>query len=92
MTYLLTLAGPNLSASLILSLDEACMERGWRLLSAHVDESGLHALVSARVSAAKVAAALAEVSRLRLLGSMEWKASDPPPPPTGRTAFFVAAQ
>ena len=92
MTYQITLAGPNLSAGLILLLDEACMERGWTLLSAHVDVAGLHAVIKARVSAPKVAAAMAQVGRLRLLGSMEWRDSDPPPPRCGRTAFFVAAQ
>ena len=77
---------------LILTLDEACSERKWRLLSAHVDEHGMHAVVRARASASSVAQTLAQIHHLRLLGSLEWKAADKPIPPAGRTAFFVAAQ
>jgi hypothetical protein len=91
VTYDITLAGPQIGASLILALDEACGERRWRLLSAYVDDTGLHAVVRARESARKVAAALAAVSRLRLLGSMQWNEEDAPRLPRSRTAFFVAA-
>jgi hypothetical protein len=91
VTYDITLAGPQVGASLILSLDEACGERRWRLLSAYVDASGLHAVVRARESAAKVAATLADISRLRLLGSVQWH-TDEKPATRGKTAFFVASQ
>ena len=92
MTYAITLAGPRLGPELILALDEACTERKWRLLSAHIDEQGLQALVRARASASSVARTLAKIHRLRLLGSLEWKSAEQPVPPAGRTAFFVAAQ
>ncbi len=91
MTYDITLAGPQVAASLILSLDEACYERRWRLLSAYVDDTGLHAVVRARESADKVASALAAVSRLRLLGSVHWHPGQTPAP-RGNAAFYVAAQ
>jgi hypothetical protein len=92
VTYDITLAGPQIGASLILSLDEECAERRWRLLSAYVDDSGLHAVVRARQSAAKVASALAQVGRLRLLGSVQWRATGEQPQPKSRTAFYVASQ
>ena len=91
MTYDITLAGPQVRASLILSLDEECAERRWRLLSAYVDEAGLHAVVRARDSASRVASALAGVSRLRLLGSVRWHAGERSAL-RGKTAFFIAAQ
>lgn len=91
MIYQLTLAGPGLKPEVMMALDDACAQRNWRLLSVYLDENGLHAVVRARASATSVARTLADVSKLRLLGSMEWQSDVIADQLPAHSAFYVAA-